>query len=364
MNNENFELIKGITVTMLFEASALNRDEKAGGNVLTIKKLTRLGNQTFSYISRPAIRHYLFSTLSCTYPDDWKPAPVKSSEDVIQFDITSSNILDSAELDTFGYMYTIGEQASITRKGVVGITKAVSLEPWEGDMQFNANHDLVRRCDGKPSPVNREEHMSLYKVSFTLDVKKLGYDEWWINDYSYDKRELKLELGENDKSVISNVDKINEYTYEVCGRGEIRVFNPTPSDRARKKAIFILDEDIKKRRICQILNVLKNGLKYHASGESYGIIPKFLVVAGLSLPIPLFHTYIDLKSFKLSQVFYNSYILSGNSKKKVFISNHLDICVDIESDKYYTNWREFLCALGLREACENLEKWQDENSQT
>ena len=58
MNNQ----LKHITITIIYEASALNRDEKIGGNILSIKKLKK-GNRTVSFIGKPAIRHYLFQTL-------------------------------------------------------------------------------------------------------------------------------------------------------------------------------------------------------------------------------------------------------------------------------------------------------------
>ncbi len=144
---------KHITLTVIFEGSALNRDEKIGGNILSIKKL-KYGNRTVSFIGKPAIRHYLFETLQKMR---WKPASVTLQGEVIQFDITKDDILTSPELDAFGYMYTIGEQASITRKAPVGITKAIGLDPYEGDMAFYANHDLVKRAiqqgeDASPDP--------------------------------------------------------------------------------------------------------------------------------------------------------------------------------------------------------------------
>jgi CRISPR-associated protein Cst2 len=54
--------IKNVTVTVIFEGSALNRDEKIGGNILSIKKLN-VNGEVHSFIGKPAIRHYLFQTV-------------------------------------------------------------------------------------------------------------------------------------------------------------------------------------------------------------------------------------------------------------------------------------------------------------
>ncbi|MEO0118726.1 MAG: type I-B CRISPR-associated protein Cas7/Cst2/DevR, partial [candidate division WOR-3 bacterium] len=239
---------KAVTITMLFEADALNRDEKTG-NILSIKKLTRGFGEIYSYISRPAIRHYLWITLNKTNPTRWKPAPVKREEgNVIQFDIKDDNdIKDFAELDIFGYMTTRGEKAK-TRKACIGITKAVSLEPWKGDMGFYANHNLVRRYTNQnpeeklePNPYNCEEHKTLYKVSFSLDCEKVGMNE----------------------------------------RGEL-----------------VIEEREKKERIFDILDAIYNGLYYHTGGECPGIVPLFLIAGIVKLPIPVFHTFVDIEFYQ------------------------------------------------------------------
>ena len=188
--------MKHVTVTVIYEANALNRDEKIGGNILSIKKLSRNG-QTFSFIGKPALRHYLFATLQKAHGEDWQPAPVTVQGEVVQFDILQADILTYAELDAFGYMYTIGNQdsnqdsnnqASITRRAPVGITKAVSLEVYPGDMAFYANHDLVARgirqgLPATPDLYNKEEHQSFYKASFTVDMETLGKDLWIVKNY-------------------------------------------------------------------------------------------------------------------------------------------------------------------------------------
>jgi CRISPR-associated protein Cst2 len=98
-NNTENNSIKHITATVIFEGSALNRDEKIGGNILSIKKL-KTGNTVVSFIGKPAIRHYLFETLRQAH--GWKEAAVKVDNNVIQFDISKDDILTSPELDAFG----------------------------------------------------------------------------------------------------------------------------------------------------------------------------------------------------------------------------------------------------------------------
>jgi len=365
MTNNNCQLrddLKAITVNIFFEASALNRDEKLGGNIPSIKKLTRFGNRTFGYISRVAMRHYLFETLSKSpfTKDGWMPATCIESgtgdNKVVQFDLRSQNILTHAELDAFGYMFTIGGQSSITRKAAVGITKAVALETWEGDMQFNANHDLAQRCRSNPNPVNKEEQKSFFKVSFTIDIDKLGYDEWWIEGDDYDGATKKLTLNLS-KEVRQSLDDVEEK--DGAEEKDRKVYikkreNNTVGEiiietkDSKKKVIFRLDDKKKKERLCQILEVLKNGLIYHASGENYGIVPQFIIAAGLKLPIPLFNSFVEIGSFEDS-ILDNAYILCKDGRRLVYVYNPKNLVGQIKISELYTDWNEFLKKLGVKE---------------
>jgi len=450
-NTIAWETIKGLTFTIIFEGSALNRDEKLGGNIPSIKKLTRYANghrgKTFSFISRESMRHHLFVTLSKNYPAQWQPAPTTAMNDVVQFDLTKANILTHAELDAFGYMFTQSKNAAITRKGAVGIQKAVSLESWEGDMQFNANHDIASRCGAYPDPVNKEEHLSYYKATFTIDVDKMGCDEWKIVNFEAVNDNLNLYMTEKGQEVfIANVEvKKNEEGIEeyYVGKEKITIDGNTLSvsqklmkpnkkkqlsfdakilkkagkaeDKSKnkstfaipendyaeegdsysfavadykyskddksliisrvmsfkipydheadgkyiltqdkdshiqianneKKAIFILDPNDKKERIRNIIHTIKNGMYFHTSGENTGIIPKFIVGAALTLPIPLFHSYVDLTKFN-DAILANDYIL----KNTVFCQNHMGSdTFDIKEAE--TNLDSFLNKIGLGEA--------------
>ncbi len=197
--------IKNVTMTVIFDGSALNRDEKIGSSTLSIKKMN-VNGEVRSFISRPAIRHYLFKTLT---ENGWKSAPVKQTGErknkVIQFDLLSGDILTHAELDAFGYMMTGNN--SLTRKAPIGITKAISLCPYVADLSFYANHDLVERARNQgllanPNPYSKEEHSSFYKVSFTIDSKILGTDSWIIKNYLEDEKNKELQL------VIEKLERI------------------------------------------------------------------------------------------------------------------------------------------------------------
>ncbi|MEO0229208.1 MAG: type I-B CRISPR-associated protein Cas7/Cst2/DevR [candidate division WOR-3 bacterium] len=285
--------MKPITLTLLFEASALNRDEKIGGNILSVKKLQK-GGVTVSFIGKPALRHYLFSTLQKAY--NWKPAELNGEGRVVQFDITKDNIISSPELDAFGYMWTHeGCGITIKRKSPVGITKAISLDSYSGDMAFYTNHDLVERAKKQglsvdPNPYSKEEHFSLFKISCTIDTDVLGRDEWVFPP------NVNIQIGSN--SIIIKCDKENKgkieisyapKSYEESKGSHIDV------DTNQRKIVFTIDDTEKAKRIREILEAIKNGLYSQSSNEANTIIPLFLVAAYVRVPVPVFHPYIDLR---------------------------------------------------------------------
>ena len=369
MNSQNDRKLKHVTVTILFEGFALNRDENIGGNIQSIKKLKQ-ADRIVSFIGKPAVRHYLFETLFKAY--GWKPSAVslKGREEenkVVQFDLCKDNILTSPELDAFGYMYTISNEHAITRKSPVGITKAIGLDPYDGDMAFYANHDLVRRAikqgqDAKPNPYNKEEHLSIYKASFTIDVDVLGKDEWIVEEepsFTDGKLEIVLDVKEEKKkALIENIKQINhnEYQYAISDGvvGTIKI----EKIENRYKVIFNLNEEEKKKRITQILQVIKDGLYAQSSGEANTIIPMFMIAAAVKIPSPIFHPFIDVERSadgKLSVIgvkdcLENSWVERCNNKAYVFLKSCERLRVkDFESVEgaIITDWNKFLQMLNL-----------------
>ncbi len=334
MNTLQNTQIKNTTMTIIFDGAALNRDEKIGGNILSIKKMN-VNGEIRSYISRPAIRHYLFETLKKSY--NWKEAAVTGQGDVVQFDIEKDDIISSPELDAFGYMYTISGQNSLTRKAPVGITKAISLSSYEADLAFYANHDLVKRgiasgLNVTPNPYNKEEHSAFFKVTFTIDANILGYDTWIIDSFDVERQQIQIA----DKEFIKQHNGIR--TQEIEGIEKL-------------KLIFELDHNTKKQRTKQILESIKNGLVAHSSGETNTIVPLFIIAAAIKVPSPVFHSFIDIsrngeaKIIGISDALKNGW-LEGN----VFIQDcdRLKISETIKQDQKVTmNWQDFLENVGI-----------------
>jgi CRISPR-associated protein Cst2 len=337
--------IKNVTVTVIFDGSALNRDEKIGGNILSIKKLN-VNGEVRSFIGKPAIRHYLLQTLKTAY--GWKEAKVTGQGEVVQFDITQDDILTSEELDTFGYMYTLAGQTSITRKAPLGITKAVSLYPYEADLAFYANHDLVRRghvqgLDVTPNPYNKEEHLSFYKVSFTLDTDKLGQDIWLADEYDSSRNEIILKYKEGNQQKELRFVKAGASVAPIAG--------------GKFKVEFRLDPIKKKQRVKAILEAIKNGLYAQSSGEANTIVPLFLIAGAVKVPSPIFHPYIDIrkedgqwKVIGVGDALENSWLEKDGGQPIVYIQDCERLRVDDWwKSKALRDWAEFLRKLGVEE---------------
>lgn len=352
--------IKNITSTIIFEGSALNRDEKIGGNILSIKKLN-IGDELHSFIGKPAIRHYLFQTLNKLDGNYWKPTPAKlrgkGEQKTVQFILTNSDILEYPELDLFGYMFTIEGERALIRKSPLGITKAISLTNYESDMSFYSNHDLVMRSrlngdkDVQPNIYNKEEHNSLYKLSFTLDAELIGKDVWLLeNEPKINNDLLLIKISKEDIKEIKG-KKINENQFET-EKGKIlweKIEN-------LYKISFIANEDERKRRIKDVLYVIKNGFYSQSSGELNTIVPLFFIAAAVKVPSPVIHPYINLakdENFKwkvlgLNDVFKNSWIETFEDKKLVFIQDSERIPLPKEMrGNIIENFDEFLNLIGL-----------------
>ena len=352
-----------VTITVIYEANALNRDEKIGGNILSIKKLSCNG-QTFSFIGKPALRHYLFATLQKAYGEDWQPAPVIVQGEVVQFDILQADILTHAELDAFGYMYTIGNQASITRRAPVGITKAVSLEVYPGDMAFYANHDLVARgirqgLSATPSPYNKEEHQSFYKASFTVDMETLGKDLWIVKNYQDEgdkncqdqkgkdcqdqgfNKILTIQLIDPQIAILKEVQQDEEEDAYKISSDKGRIIVDGSSLRVSKTLMDVSDDKKKKQKKLsfkkEFLENAKNNVAIYE--EEFEEDEEFYTFFVAQLP------HFDKEKGTLTiacggekQIHYQSCTIEGN-KRTYVVQNGEVIVEELPSGKYCVTFR-------------------------
>ncbi|HHU86362.1 MAG TPA: type I-B CRISPR-associated protein Cas7/Cst2/DevR [Peptococcaceae bacterium] len=317
--------IKGLTATVVFESSAVNRDDKLAGNITSIKKISRWDG-TYSFFSRAFIRHHMFATLCQLF--SWEQAPLTKAKDVIQFDFPAGNIVNHPEIDVFGFMNTT---AGVVRKAPLGITKAISLEPWQADMAFYCNHDMVQRLtregeQATPNPFQKEEHHTLYRVSFTLDLCRLGYQEIYAKGAP--KEEITAWIKTSKLNPATEVDlsychrpdaqNLGEFNwYRINGpEGKLRGVIGILENEKNSKIVFLTSKEEFQRRVEQLLTVIKDGLVLHSSTENYGVAPIFIVLGALKVPVPLFNSAVLLDKGKinagsLNQVLDNNYIVKA-----------------------------------------------------
>jgi CRISPR-associated protein Cst2 len=347
------------------------------------------------------------------------------------------------------------------------------------------NRALKQGEDATPNPFNKEEHLSLYKLSFTIDVERLGRDEWVVEGLSYDptKKRLILTLQTPKHAILKDVErkedeegnvvyKIKEKEIFIEGRNlkvskdlmepskkkkkeettslkfknnylvsgksdaeresseeakekkekksniEVKEFeeegdfytfsvskdpeynedkreltievglqkvieNVEEKEKDKKyevngstikiekagnkfKVIFEVSDTQKKKRIEELLTVIKNGFYAQSSGEANTIIPLFIIGAPVKIPSPIFHPHIELeevekdKSYKVKGIadcLKNSWLsdegmesekhLNPDDKKKeaerkVFIMESERIKVEKELENITEDWDEFL----------------------
>ena len=168
---------KGLTITSIFQASSLNYGEGIG-NISELKKLNRGNGNTFSYASRQCLRFDITRLGSEMF--DWNLQVVDKSKGTMQFQDKFS-IIDSQEMDLFGYMKTKAKGkdekgGADTRSAAVKVSHAISLETYKSDMDFMTSKGLADRIGEQCDPVNVEQHQSYYVYTVTIDLNKIGID--------------------------------------------------------------------------------------------------------------------------------------------------------------------------------------------
>ena len=259
---------KGLTATFIFEAESANYGEGVG-NVTSLKKISRDGGRSYSYISRQALRYNIVDQMGVMN------TPLDVDGEVIQFH-PDATIKDYPEIDLFGYMKT--KKPVKTRAAVARLSNAIALETFNADIDFLTNKGLLDRynegLDKKKDGGNiaqSEIHKSYYTYTITVDLDKVGID---IND------NIEISPSEKAERVIKLMDSIKFLYRDIKGRrenlspifaigGVYDIKNPFFENRIKCynnsvnieviKNVLDLDEDVKDNTIIGLIKgIFKN----------------------------------------------------------------------------------------------------------
>ncbi|MEY8351300.1 type I-B CRISPR-associated protein Cas7/Cst2/DevR [Bacillus cereus] len=199
---------KGLTFSVIFEAESANYGEGVG-NVTALKKISRGTGESFSYISRQALRYNIVEQMEVNH------TPLNLDGTVIQFH-PDATIEDNPEIDLFGYMKTT--KPTRTRSAVVRLSNAVALESFQTDIDFLTNKGLLDRYNATAEEqkdggniAQSEIHKSYYTYTVTVDLDCVGIDR---NDG------IEISNYEKNKRVYNLLDAVKFLYRDIKGRRE------------------------------------------------------------------------------------------------------------------------------------------------
>lgn len=201
---------KGLTVSLIIECGSANYSE-GFGNIAPLKKLSRGSGETYSYISRQALRYNIIQQMGC----DNTPVQAMGSgaKKVLQFH-TDASIKDYPEIDLFGYMKTDAGAKATTRSAVVRLSNAVALEPYTGDTDYLTNMGLAARDKSADNSIAQSEiHQSFYTYTIAVDLDRVGVDI--VGD-----KTISIENNEKAKRINDFLDTVMFLYRDIKGRRE------------------------------------------------------------------------------------------------------------------------------------------------
>jgi len=197
---------KGLTITMIFEAESGNYGQSMG-NIMTLKKMSRSDGNMYTYLSRQAMRYNIVQQMGADN------TPVSRENGTVQF-TPSAKIDQYPEIDLFGYMKTQSGAAARTRSAAVRLSNALSLEPYNSDLDFQTNMGLAKRGDANGEAINNdlpqsEIHRSMYSYTVSIDLDRIGEDT-----------DISIAANEKADRVCSLLDTLQFLYRDIKGRRE------------------------------------------------------------------------------------------------------------------------------------------------
>ncbi|MHB1153746.1 MAG: type I-B CRISPR-associated protein Cas7/Cst2/DevR [Eubacteriales bacterium] len=201
----------GLTMSFIIEASSANYSEGIA-NIAQLKKMTRSNGDVFTYISRQALRYNIVNQLT------WDNTPVQN-DGVVQF-APLAKIDEYPEIDLFGYFKTTSKDKekgkakgeTRSRSAAVRLSNAISLEPYNSELDFLTNMGLSKRPNGGENAIAQSEiHLSLYTYTITVDLDRIGIDE---ND------KINIQPAQKAERLCALLDVIQFLWRDIKGRRE------------------------------------------------------------------------------------------------------------------------------------------------
>jgi CRISPR-associated protein Cst2 len=189
---------KALTITYLSPVSfaSLNGSDKEADNISNIKKIQR-GNDEFPYVSSQAVRRALRDQLAVLGHELSEGVASTIAKGAATTQQAPDKFIDD---DLFGYMGTEKGKPSITRTSPVRVSPMISLDKYQGDLDFGTNF-MSKDSGGNPNIFETEIHSGLYRGTILIELDRVGK-----GDGFKENEEIKAE--EKIKRVTALIDAL------------------------------------------------------------------------------------------------------------------------------------------------------------
>jgi CRISPR-associated protein Cst2 len=159
------------TIVTPTAVAANNRGEGDGSTLSTLQKITR-GNDQYTTVSADAIRWAYREYLQSIKPEEVNRT-FDAEADKYNIKNEQYNAKTYIDDDLFGYMDAKkgadNKDATTKRRGVLEVSRAISLDPFWGDITFGSKGGQK----GKTSIHNTEVHCTAYQYTLALTASSL-----------------------------------------------------------------------------------------------------------------------------------------------------------------------------------------------
>ncbi|MGI6468293.1 MAG: type I-B CRISPR-associated protein Cas7/Cst2/DevR [Syntrophomonadaceae bacterium] len=161
---------KCLTITLLTHASysSLNGSDKEADNISSIKKIQMNDGSEYPYCSSQAVRRALreqLAVLGYTLSEGVAAAQKKGAA------TTQCDPQQYIDDDLFGFMRA--DRETVKRTSPVRVTPLISLEPYQGDLDFGTNY-MSTKVGGNPNIFETEIHSGFYRGTILIELDRIG----------------------------------------------------------------------------------------------------------------------------------------------------------------------------------------------